>query len=346
MRRICQTLGCNGYNVTLVGRRTKGAPVLTQRDYKQIRLFCIFSKGKLFYLEFNIKLFFHLLFRKMDIICAIDLDTIVPVYIVSKIKGIKRVYDAHELFTEMKEVISRPNIHRFWKWIAGRTIPFFKNGYTVSQSIANTLQKEYQVSYELIRNCPDLLPAPVRPSGNKRFILYQGAVNEARGMEWLIPAMNYVDAELHIYGNGNFLKQTQELIRQNNLSEKVFIHPPVPPQELPAITAGAYIGINLVENIGLNQYYSLANKFFDYIQSGVPQVSMLYPEYANINNHYEVGILIENLDEHSISQAINLLLYNRELYVKLQNNCMKARLVYNWQEEEQKLLSFYQNLFT
>ena len=345
MQRISRSLSQNGYQVVLVGKRLRTSASANNEPYRQKRLYCFFATGKLYYLEFNIRLFFFLLFRKADVICAVDLDTIIPVYLISALKGTKRVYDAHELFTEMKEVVSRPGVYRFWKWIEQKMLPKFKSGYTVSQSIVREFEKRYGVQYTLVRNCPCLLDIPVTEQ-QERFILYQGAVNEARGMEWLIPAMQTVKAPLHIYGSGNYLAQTKELISRHHLGDKVFLHPPLPPAQLARVTVSAYIGINLVENTGLNQYFSLANKFFDYIQCGIPQVTMRYPEYEQVNNDYEVAVLVDNLDETTISEAINRLLTDNDLYDRLRENCLRARQVYNWQEEEKKLLSFYHNLFT
>jgi hypothetical protein len=96
--------------------KEKGRLSLTPQAFKQKRLNCFFEKGFLFYTEYNLRLFFFLLFQKADIICAIDLDTILPVYFVTALKKQKRVYDAHELFTEQKEVItSRSFILSGWR---------------------------------------------------------------------------------------------------------------------------------------------------------------------------------------------------------------------------------------
>lgn len=343
MQRIAQSLSENGYRVVLVGKKLSRSAPFSAKNYKSKRLHCFFSTGKLYYLEFNIKLLFFLLGKKMDIVCAADLDTIFPVYLVSKLKKAKRVYDAHELFTEMKEVVTRPATHSLWTWVEKKMLPKFTLGYTVSNSIAAEFKKRYGVHYEVIRNCPYLTTDTPHTSSN-RFILYQGAVNEARGLDWLIPAMKKVNAQLHIYGNGNYLTQTIRLIQTNGLKEKVFIHPPVSPEDLRTITEKAYIGINLIENVGLNQYYSLANKFFDYIQSAVPQVTMKYPEYESVNNEFEVALLLKELTEDEISNAINLLLNDSEHYAKLQNNCLLARQHYNWEAEEKKLISFYNTI--
>src|SRR5690349_17278363 len=88
MQRICNTLADAGYDVTLIGRKLKTSAPLPDKNYKQRRLNCWFNKGKLFYAEFNIRVFFFLLFKKADCICAIDLDTILPCYYISKLKGI------------------------------------------------------------------------------------------------------------------------------------------------------------------------------------------------------------------------------------------------------------------
>ena len=79
----------------------------------------------------------------MDCICAIDLDTILPCYYISKLKGVKSVYDAHEYFSQLDEVISRPEIYRFWHRIERKMIPQFKNGYTVCESLAEEFKKNY-----------------------------------------------------------------------------------------------------------------------------------------------------------------------------------------------------------
>ncbi len=306
----------------------------------------LFKKGFGFYAEYNTRLFFWLLFAQCDLICAIDLDAILPVWLNTKLKGKKRVYDAHEYFSQQKEVITRPKVYRVWHWIERKFVPKFRSGYTVSFSIAEAFKSDYNVEYGVIRNMPLLNDTPALFYKEEKTILYQGAVNEARGLEFLIPAMKEVHAKLLIYGNGNFMEQVKALITTNNLQDKVLLKGKVLPEELNAITQQAYIGINLVEHIGLNQYYSLANKFFDYIQHGLPQVTMNFPEYKKVNDEFEVAVLIDDLEIKTIAGAINNLLNNEALYKTLQQNCLTARKELNWQQEEKKLIDFYNKIFT
>jgi glycosyltransferase involved in cell wall biosynthesis len=255
------------------------------------------------------------------------------------------VYDAHEYFTQQKEILTRPKIYRFWRWIEKNGVPRFKKGYTVSSGIAFEFRKTYGVEYEVIRNVPLLVNLPPRDPNRGKTVLYQGAVNEARGLEYLVPAMKHIDASLHIYGDGNFLAQTKELIKSNNLEDKVLLKGKLLPDELVAVTSNAYIGINLVENNGLNQYLSLANKFFDYMHCGLPQVSMNFPEYRKVNDEFEVALLIDEPETLLIAAAVNRLLNDEKLYLRLHQNCLEARNFFNWQLEEKKLVRFYQKLF-
>lgn len=350
MIRICGSLTRAGYAVTLIGRSTRDSPPLSQQPFRQHRLNTWFRRGKPFYIEFDLRLLFYLLFCKMDALCAIDLDTILPCYIVSRLRGIPRLYDAHELFTEMKEVAVRPRIYKIWKAVERRCVPRFPHGYTVSAPIASEFRRMYGVDYAVIRNMPllettssgDGLPGAM-PAG--KFILYQGAVGEGRCFETLIPAMRSVDAPLVICGDGNFMLQTRALVQRYGLEGKVIFKGRVRPEELRPITRSAYIGITLFDRQGASNYFSLANRFFDYMHAGIPQVAVNYPAYREINNSCPIGVLIDEPGVREISEALNRLLNNTQLHQTLSANCRQARLRYNWQEEEKRLVLLYQRFF-
>lgn len=312
--------------------------------FRQVRLKCWVLKGKFFYIEFNFRLFFYLLFKKADSICAIDLDTILPCLAVTGIRSIPIVYDAHELFCEMKEVVTRPLIYKCWKFIERFSVPKIKHGYTVSSPIAEEFKKWYGVQYEVIRNVP-LLYEGHQPEQKEKYILYQGAVNEGRSFETLIPAMIEVDCKLIICGDGNFMKQAEGLVTHYGLEKKIIFKGMTDPGELKKYTQGAYIGVTLFENIGKSNYYSLSNRFFDYLNAGVPQLCVGYPAYKEINDEYKIALLINDLSPEAISEKLNNLLHNDVLYQELKSNCMKAREIYNWQREEKKLIHFYKQLF-
>ncbi|OLY94799.1 group 1 glycosyl transferase [Cnuella takakiae] len=343
MIRICTSLADAGYEVMLVGRRYRNTPALVAQPFRQHRIHCWFIKGKLFYAEYNLRLFTWLLFQKANLLCAIDLDTILPVLFASKLKGTKRVYDAHELFCEMKEVVSRPRIYQFWKGVERYAVPQFRLGYTVNEPIRDILAREYGVHYEVIRNMPWLKPVKHTPEPEP-FILYQGAVNEGRSFETLIPAFQWIDLPLHIYGDGNFLEQARALVQELGLSQKVLFKGKLVPTALQAQTPKATLGITIFENKGLSNYYSLANRFFDYMHAGVPQLCADYPVYRSINQEYEVAHLVADLSARNLASAINQLLASPAKLQTLRSNCLEAREVFSWQAEEKRLIHFYRSI--
>jgi len=342
------TSGCTASADPLLLRDTRWYWLVFRKKIQyrslQIRLPCFFKKGKLFYLEYNLRLFIYLLFQRADCICAIDMDTIVPCYGVSRLKGIRRVYDAHEYFSQLNEVISRPLIYRFWHYLEKMMIPRFPNGYTVCQSLAKAFNEKFGVSYEVIRNVPILEPLPLREKVENT-LLYQGAVNKGRGLDNVVAALQQTKVVLWVCGEGNFMRQMKEAVTRHEVSDKVIFWGILNPDDLKQKTAAAWIAINPFEKTGLNQFLSLSNKFFDYLHARLPQITMNYPEYRHYNQQYEVALLIDDLNPDTIAKAINRLISDVSLYNKLVANCTKAREEWNWQREEKNLLLFYQKLF-
>jgi len=345
MQRICSSLSKAGYEAVLIGRRLNNSLPKSEQSFEQKRLHCFFSKTILFYIEFNVRLFFFLFFSKADAFCAIDLDTIIPIYLVSILRNKPRVYDAHELFTEQKEIVTRKNVYQFWLGIERFAVPKFQKGYTVNLFIQEEFQRRYGVSYEIVRNLPILKSLTVIEKFPIPTIIYQGAVNEGRSFETLIPAMKDVNGQLLICGKGNFLTQAMLLAKEHNVEDKVLFKGAIEPSELRMITQRSHVGVMLFESTGLNQYYSLANRFFDYMMAGIPQLCVNYPEYAAIIKDFPFAYLINDTSSETIAEALNNLLKDVVLYQSLQKNAMIAREKLNWNEEEKRLIQFWKQQF-
>ena len=340
MERICNTLSNAKYDIELVGRVKKHSIPLTKKSYHQNRLHCFFQKGKLFYIEYNIRLFFYLLFKRADVISSVDLDTIFPCILVSKIRSKKIVFDAHEYFTEVPEVTNRKLIKFIWETVAKLCIPQVNAAYTVGDSLAEIFTKKYHKNFEVIRNVSTLSNHQIIKSSPEKIILYQGDLNEARGLEQMIDAMKNIEAEFWIAGDGLLSEKLKQLAINFKVDSKVKFLGYLKPEQLKMLTEKATIGINILENKGLSYYYSLANKFFDYIHAGVPQICAPFPEYENINSQFNVALLCD-CDVPQIIHSINLLLQDETLYKKMQEDCLKAKEFFNWQNEEKKLLKIY-----
>lgn len=344
MQRICTSLSEAGFLVTLVGRKLKTSVPLKSMLYHQRRLKCFFNKGFGFYAEYNLRLFFFLLTKRMDGICAIDLDTILPCLFISKLKKAKRIYDAHEYFTELKEVRTRPFVRKFWTKIENYAVPKYQHGYTVSEGLAAEFANKYKRQYTVIRNLPKLQPLQ-EDITRKKFLVFQGAVNEARGFEYLIPAIKNIPYPLVICGDGNFMQQLKKLIAQNDVADRVQLKGMMLPDDMRTIAQEASLGVGFAEKEGINQFHALPNKFLEYMHAGLPQIAMNFPEYRKINHQYPIAVLVDELSVEGITKCINHTMADPDLLAEMGQNALKAREVFCWQHEEKILIQFYQELF-
>ena len=147
MSRICTALAGKGARVTLVGRLLKNSIPFSSPNFKGVRLKCIFNKGPLFYLEYNMRLWWYLVNADFDVVCACDLDTALAVRLAASQKKKKSVYDAHEHFTQVPELINRSVVQQIWEWIAQRTIPGFDLRYTVGEQLASIMGEKYHSKF-------------------------------------------------------------------------------------------------------------------------------------------------------------------------------------------------------
>ncbi len=343
MQRICTALVNAGYEATLIGREMQNSKPLKERVFKQLRLKHRIYKGKLFYLIHNWKLFWHYLRNDYDIYVANDLDTMLAAYCAAKIKGKALVYDAHEYFPELPEIVSRPMVKFIWESLEQWTVPTLKHAYTINHSYADIFKQHYDKSFGVVRNAT-VLEEKTFPEITEKYILYQGAVNIGRGVEEMIEAMQYIDCKLIVCGKGDVFDDCVQLVKDLNLENKVEFKGFVEPEKLKEITIRATLGFTFFTHQGESYYYSLANRFFDYFHNGVPQLCVNYPEYRRINEQYEIAVLLDDLKVANIVEAANKVLKDEALYQKLRKNCLEARQHINWQNEEEKLIAIYDSI--
>lgn len=346
MHRICGSLARAGYSVTLVGRELPHSLPLTEQPYQQHRIPCRHLHGKRFYWEYNQKLTRYLKQQRPDIINSVDLDTLWAGYRAARKTGAKLVYDAHEYFSETPEVVGRKLVQTAWRRLARWLIPRADLCYTVGPALAKEFQRVHKRKFGVVRNLPyrrtDQLKEP--PPGPK-ILLYQGMLNQGRGLYTLLDAMvelpNY---ELWMAGNGDLETELRAYADQIGIDDRIRWLGFVPPAELPAITRQAYLGFNLLIPESASYYFSLANKTFDYIQAGLPAFHMHFPEYLQLDQEYGGIILQGRLYPEAIVYEIQELERAPARYLQLRQACLQAAEELCWEKEEGRLLGYYEGL--
>lgn len=345
VHRTCMLLHEMGFDVLLVGRIRRGSLPLDERIYRTWRMRLLFEKGPLFYACFNIRLLLFLLLHRADLYFSNDLDTLLPNFLISRIKRKPLIYDSHEYFTGVPELTERPRVRKVWKCLERRLLPRIRHMATVNDSIAKLYQDEYGVNPVVVRNVPertrrDSSSWPTRndlglPAGKRVLILQGAGINIQRGTEEAVEAMKYVDDTLLlIIGGGDVIGLLKSKVSELNLQDRVRFIPKLPMQELLSYTRLADGGLTLDKDTNINYRYSLPNKLFDYIHAGIPVLASDLPEIRMIILRFDIGLLTKSHDPEELSIMMKKLLFDEKLRSKWMENLPTAATALCWEKEK------------
>jgi glycosyltransferase involved in cell wall biosynthesis len=350
VQKECNTLVEMGYDVCLAGRNSSREFLLNKLPFRIIRFRNPFKRGVLMYFVFNVQLFFFLLFRNADVLWANDLDTMLPNFLVSRLKNKKLVYDSHEYFTAS---VNKKSSRKIWERMEKYIFPKLKNVITVNNSIKNIYEKKYKVPVTVIRNVPynyvisEASQKVILPP-DKKILLIQGmGINENRGAEEAILTMQYLpdDYNLYFIGSGTIWGRLKQLVHELKLSEKVIFIEPLPYLEMMEYTRQSFLGL-IFEKIDASEehLFALPNKFFDYVHAGIPVLSSEAVEIKLLIDQYHVGDTIDNFDPSEIAKKILEISKNKNVYDLWKQNTAEASEDLNWEKEEKNLINFMQNV--
>lgn len=350
VQKECNTLVEMGYDVCLAGRNSSREFLLDKLPFRIIRFRNPFKRGVLMYFVFNVQLFFFLLFRNTDVLWANDLDTMLPNFLVSRLKNKKLVYDSHEYFTAS---VNKKSSRKIWARMEKYIFPKLKNVITVNNSIKNIYEKKYKVPVTVVRNVPynyvisEASQKVILPP-DKKILLIQGmGINENRGAEEAILTMQYLpdDYILYFIGSGTIWGRLKQLVHELKLSEKVIFIEPLPYLEMMEYTRQSFLGL-IFEKIDASEehLFALPNKFFDYVHAGIPVLSSEAVEIKLLIDQYHVGDTIGNFDPSEIAKKILEISKNKNVYDLWKQNTAEASEDLNWENEEKSLINFMQNV--
>jgi glycosyltransferase involved in cell wall biosynthesis len=346
VHKTCMTLQKCGYWVKETGRLLPESVPL-ERSYFTLRKKLWFRKGPQFYAEFNIRLFLYLMTTKVDLIFANDLDTLPAAYLAAKIRNKRIIYDTHEYFTETPELVNRKLTQTIWKKIEDHFFPKLTDILTVNSSIAKLYGDKYNKTVHVCRNIPPSFKPDRLKSRtelglplNKHILILQGTgINIERGAEEAVLAMQYLDdTVLLVVGSGDVFPTLHKIIEKNNLQEKVIFKPKMPFSELRQYTMNSDLGLAIDKDTNLNYHFSLPNKLFDYIHSGIPVLSSGLIELKQIIDQFDIGYYIQNHDPKYIASVITSIFSDEKRYNQVKQNTVKAKEELCWEKEEKVLI--------
>ncbi len=351
--KISETVSKLDIEITIIGRKLGECCGKNAVPFRTKRFNMIFRKGFIFYSSINLRLFFYLLLHRFDILVANDLDTLLPNYLVSKLKHLPLVYDSHEYFTGVPELTGRPFVKWVWKTIERSIFPHLKYVMTVSDSVAAQYENEYNFKPAVVRNCSKQSGSirgfsrqELKINGHDLLLVFQGGgIHMDKGGEELVEAIHRTEnVSLIIVGSGDILHVLKKMVADRHLSQRVRFIPKVQWEELIRYTKSADAGMCLEKDTNLNYRFSIPNKLFDYISAGIPVITGTLPEIKKIVEENGFGLIIPDITPEEIICAIIKLRDNPDILKELKKNSIRASKILNWENESKKVTNFYQNI--
>ncbi len=282
-----------------------------------------------------------------------DLNTLaVGVRCKQKRPGTRLVYDSHELATERSRMT---HWQRFRATVAERRgLRHVDAAIWTTRSRAQHVVDRYHIPFPtLLRNVPEIIEVEagwdlhekLAIPQDQRILIYQGSIQEFRGIEESIEAATLLqNCVLVVVGYGYHRPALEEMVRTWGLTDKVKFFGPIPNDELLFYTASADVGMCVIRGNSLSYRWSLPNKLFEYMMAGIPVVASDYEEMGRVVKETGVGTVCNPDDPESIAEAVRAIVDDPEANARFRAATRAAICTYNWGEEQKVLLGLYERL--
>lgn len=286
-----------------------------------------------------------------DIYHSNDLNTLPQGVICSKLrlKPKKLVYDSHEVQT------SRTGYNpKKIKFFESFLLKFVDEMIVENHTRAKKNEELYGFYPKTLYNYSELYDIEDKPDvdlhaelglpKDEKILLYQGGLQQGRGLELLIEMMPQVkEGTLVFVGAGKLEKTLKEMAANSPVSDRIKFIQRVHFKDLPSYTKQGYLGFQVLQNICFNHYSASSNKLFEYIMAHVPVISCNFPEVKAVVDQ-GVGISVDSHDVNQIADAVNKLVGDETLRNQYSEKCKEIKKIYNWENEKEKLLEVYNAL--
>jgi len=176
---------------------------------------------------------------------------------------------------------------------------------------------------------------------------YPGTLNEHQGLDIAISAFANItnkapNAEFHIYGEGSTKNSLINLVSQLGLEGKVIFHELVSLEKIADVMANADLGIIPKRN-GPFGGEAFSTKTLEFMALGIP----IIVSKTKIDQHYFDESMVkffEPENEKNLSEAMLLLINDREARTRLKTNAGKYVRKNNWDVKKQIYLDLVDDL--
>lgn len=296
----------------------------------------------------NIRFFWEAYRQDAGVYHSHDLNTLIPVFLASRLRGAKLIYDAHEVSTDRAGWKNK----KYWEFVEGILIRKADEVITTNLTRAEYFKEHYHIPLpKIIKNVPpfqtvtskNLIREILGISDEVPIILYQGGLQADRGLENMVKMMQNIEfGELVFLGNGSMKEELKKMVVDLKVQNKVHFIDAVPNEDLLNYTASATIGLQLLLNTCFNHYSACSNKLNEYMMAGIPVIASDFPEIRRIVEKYEVGYLVDPENVEEITEYVKGLLNNQTKLAEFKKNTVLAAQNNKWENEIPVLLDIYE----
>ncbi|WP_164966729.1 glycosyltransferase [Aliarcobacter trophiarum] len=323
------------YSINLISRKWRFLPTMVRHILSLI--------------ELSSKMIFKAIKLKPNIIHCND-TMVLPLGVIVKIfTKSKLIYDAHELESNrngLSKKLGKMTLlceKLLWKFIDKLIVvsPSISQWYNVNIGIKDTevIMNSPVLEDDIVENNKYYFRSKFNIPENNKIFLYIGILGEGRGIEYILNTFkNNLDLSSHLIFLG-YGELKDNLLKDSENYKNIHVHDAVPHEEVVSIAKSADIGLCLIENVSLSDYYCLPNKLFEYAFAQIPILASNFPDIKQIIDSYNLGKYTE-LNENDIYKAIKDYENQKEL-VKIDTSKLYDL---SWQAQEQKLIKLYDSL--
>lgn len=171
----------------------------------------------------------------------------------------------------------------------------------------------------------------------KNIYIYLGALTDGRCIDLLLDVFSSPEVYSHIVFIG-FGPLKGKIIKYSNLHLNIHYHDSVEHDLVVDLVKNADIGLCLIENVSLSDYYCLPNKLFEYTFSGLSILGSNFPDISEIVQKYSLGNTC-NIDYDSIFTSI----INSQKNPKQKSKFGNINEL-SWEKQSENLINAYKKL--
>ncbi|QEM11426.1 glycosyltransferase family 4 protein [Mucilaginibacter rubeus] len=169
---------------------------------------------------------------------------------------------------------------------------------------------------------------------------FSQTIGPGRGLEQFIKVLYLLKTPVELQLLGNVTEAyRQSLIALLPSQHHLFFHDLVPENQLATKIAEFDIGLALELKTPASRNYTITNKFFQYIQSGLPVITSETEGQKEGYDLFKPGFKLSQQPNNTELEALEKWLNSPEKLQLARNRAIEAGTFYNWENESKKLIS-------